>query len=74
MVPSAFVIPAVLPPGFLGALLEPAGVLSMLAAITVAVSLGLCVAIATGRAPRAGSVHSFPAARRRTAERDAVAA
>ena len=54
MTPIAFTIPAALPPGVFGALFEPTGLAGLAAAMAAAVSIGICVALASRRpAPRA---------------------
>ena len=52
MMPTAFMMPAALPPGMFGTLLEPAGVMTLLAAAVAAVAIGLGVALARERVSR----------------------
>jgi len=59
MVPTALLIPAAIPPGMIGTLLDPAGVLTMLAAAVAAVAIGLGVAIASDRSPRLRPVRTL---------------
>lgn len=46
MMPAAIVLPAAVPPGILGVLIDPSSVLGLLAGLAAASVVGLCVAIA----------------------------
>ena len=56
MMPTALMIPAALPPGIFGAMIDPGTLVAGLGAIVVAVSVGLCVAIARQRPARPSRV------------------
>src|ERR1043165_2337839 len=46
MIPTTLVLPAAVPPGILGALIDPSTAMGLLAGIAVAGLVGLCVALA----------------------------
>jgi len=74
MVPSALVIPAVLPPGVLGALLGSSGILTVLGAVAAVVGIGLCVAIARADAAASRSGIAVVPSAPPTSDAPAVAA
>jgi len=45
MIPTAIVLPAAVPPGILGVLLDPSTVMGLLGAVAVAGVAGLCVTL-----------------------------
>jgi hypothetical protein len=68
--PTALMIPAALPPGLFGALVDPGTLVAGLGAVVAAVAVGLCVAIARQRPARPSRVRAFTPA----APREALAA
>ena len=62
MMPTALVIPAALPPGLFGAMVDPGTLVAGLGAVVAAVAVGLCVAIARQQPARPRRVEAFTAA------------
>jgi hypothetical protein len=52
MIPTAIVLPAAVPPGILGVLIDPSAVMGLLTGITVAALAGLCVTLVRESFPR----------------------
>ena len=59
MMPTALMIPAALPPGLFGAMVDPAALVAGLGAVVAAVAVGLCVAIVRERPARPSAVRAF---------------
>ena len=45
MIPTAIVLPAAVPPGILGVLIDPSAVMGLLAGVAVAALAGFCVTL-----------------------------
>lgn len=52
MIPTAIVLPAAVPPGILGVMIDPSAVMGVLAAVAVAGLAGLCVTLVRDVFPR----------------------
>jgi hypothetical protein len=59
MMPTAIMIPAALPPGLFGAMVDPGTLVAGLGAVVAAVAVGLCVAIVRERPTRARRLETF---------------
>jgi len=59
MMPTAIMIPAALPPGLFGALVDPGTIVTGVGAIVAAVAVGVCVAIVRERPARVPRVETF---------------
>lgn len=70
MMPTALMIPAALPPGLFGAMVDPGVLVAGLGAVVAAVAVGLCVAIARQQPVRPSNVRTFTP----VAPREALAA